>query len=97
MNFSFTDDAKTDLVEIYRFLDRQGKARKRRFCAELRKCLDQITRMPESWPKVRGDVRVRLMKRFGYGIYFRCRDSKIVIGAIIHSKRRSSILRERYS
>src|SRR5258706_8648838 len=96
MNLQFDEEARSDLVEIYRFIGRQGSARKRRFADEFRHCLGQIKAMPEEWPRVAGPIRVRAMRRFGFGIYYRCRGSNIVVGAIVHLSRPVSVVRKRF-
>lgn len=68
MILRFDENAKADLAEIYRFIGQQGSLRKQRFADEFRRCLSQIKAMPEAWPKVYGPVRVRMMRRFGFGI-----------------------------
>ena len=96
MIFTFTDEAKEDLIEVFRFIGKQGVMRKRGFAVEFRKCLSQVEDSPLAWPLVGKGIRVRAMRRFGFGIFYRYDDDEIVVGAIMHLKRRLGGISKRF-
>src|SRR5205823_1152820 len=91
MKVRFSQDAKDDLLEILPFVDAQGSRRGQGFRDEIRRCLAQIRANPESWPRVYRKVRIRIMRQFGFGIYYEFdkKEESILIGAIMHLKRRA--------
>lgn len=58
---------------------------------EFRSCVDvamaEIARDPLMWPKVRGEVRRRMIRRFPYAVLYLAVDDHIEVLAVFHSSR----------
>lgn len=58
---------------------------------EFRACVDvamaEVARDPLMWPKVRGDVRRRMTRRFPYAVLYLAEDDHIEVLAVFHSSR----------
>jgi plasmid stabilization system protein ParE len=82
------------LREVLAYIDRQGPERGAKFRAELRRCLEQIKASPDGWPRAFRNVRIRIMRIFKFGLYYQTFEDKdlILIGAVVHLKRRGEIL-----
>jgi plasmid stabilization system protein ParE len=98
MRLRFADPAKEELRETLRFIDSQGLGRGERFRNELRRCLSDVKVHPESWPRVFRNVRLRIMKKFGFGIYYEFDKASgvVFVGAITHLKRKKSTWQRRF-
>ncbi len=57
--------------------------------------LDSIDWGPESYPLVDDDIRVCILKRFPYGIYFRVTPDELLILGVLHLHRDESAWRDR--
>ena len=55
--------------------------------AEFQQACSRIGDRPEAFPKVQGDTRRALLKRFPYGVYFIVRDEVVSITAFFHARR----------
>lgn len=58
---------------------------------EFRACVDvamaEIARDPLMWPKVRGEIRRRMTRRFPYALLFVAKVDRIEVLAVFHSSR----------
>jgi toxin ParE1/3/4 len=50
-------------------------------------CAVELTRDPEVYPRVHGDFRRRLLRRFPYAIYFRIQGEYVVVFGLFHCAR----------
>lgn len=50
-------------------------------------CAGEIPRNPLLYPKVQGEFRRRLLRRFPYAIYFRIEDDTIIVYGVFHCAR----------
>ena len=57
------------------------------FATEIDKALAGILQAPLAYPRVQGQVRRALVRRFPYAIYFRAMPDEIVVLAVIHGRR----------
>ncbi len=98
MRLRFIEECRNDLLDTLRFIDAQGAVRGARFRDELRKCIKDIKDNPESWPRVYKNVRLRIMKKFGFGIYYEYDGPTkyCLVGAIVHLKRHSGSWKRRF-
>jgi plasmid stabilization system protein ParE len=99
MKLRFAKAVKDDLREMLAFIDAQGLRRGGRLRDELRQCLSDIKNHPMSWPRLFRRVRIRIMKRFGSGIYYEYDEARdeVFVGAITHLKRKSSFWKRRFA
>ena len=54
-----------------------------------------VRRAPASYPRVRGDTRRALVRRFPYGVFFRETDDTIVVLAVVDSRRDPQVWQSR--
>lgn len=57
------------------------------FATEVDRALGRIVEAPLAYPRVRGETRRALMRRFPYAIYFHAMPDEIVVLAVIHGRR----------
>lgn len=57
--------------------------------------IDQIAAHPAQFPKIHGDIRQAVIRRFPYCIYFRERGAAIDVLAVFHSARNPALWRWR--
>lgn len=50
-------------------------------------CAGELIRDPQVYPRVHGDFRRRLMRRFPYAIYFRVQGEFVVVFGLFHCAR----------
>jgi plasmid stabilization system protein ParE len=65
------------------------------FVAEVQKVLDTIAGQPDRYPVVFGDVREAPVSRFPYAVYYRVKSDRVVIIAVFHTSRDSSVWQAR--
>lgn len=56
-------------------------------------CTHEIARYPKGFPKVHGEFRRRLLRRFPYAIYYRLEGSTIIIFGLFHCARDPRFIR----
>ncbi|MSS76216.1 MAG: hypothetical protein EXR90_04935 [Methyloglobulus sp.] len=59
------------------------------------KVLARLTRNPELYRKIHGDVRRILIDRFPFGIFFIENEQHIVILAVLHARRSPAVWKDR--
>ena len=64
---------------------RQGLGDELRACVEV--AISEVARAPLSWPKVRGDIRRRAVRRFPYAVLYVLEPQDVEVLAIFHSSR----------
>jgi len=65
------------------------------FIVEIEKSLGRIQQNPQQFPIIRKQIRMSIVKRFPYGIYFYTAGEIINIFAVFHFSRNPKILRKR--
>lgn len=65
------------------------------FIAEVQQALDLIANAPGRYPVAHGDVRVVLVRKFPYGVYYRVKPDRVVVIAVFHSSRNPAIWQSR--
>ncbi len=58
------------------------------FLSEVRRVVKGIEAHPEAAPKVRSDIRRRILRRFPYAVLYKIDRDEIVILAVMHQRRR---------
>jgi plasmid stabilization system protein ParE len=66
-----------------------------RFVAAVRQVINQIAGQPERWPEVELDVREAPVPRWPYCIYYQARPDHVMVIAVFHLSRDSSIWQAR--
>jgi plasmid stabilization system protein ParE len=84
---AFHEDVRDEVDDAYLWYERQRGALGEEFLAEVQDTLDQIAGSPELAPTIYRDIRVRFVRRFPYGVYYRVEAARVFIVAIQHGKR----------
>ncbi len=50
-------------------------------------CAGELQQNPLMYPKVYGEFRRRLIRRFPYGIYFRLKEREVIVFSVFHCAR----------
>ena len=54
-----------------------------------------VCRAPQQFPRVRGQTRRALVRRFPYGVFFRESETEVVVLAVVHAHRDPQVWRSR--
>jgi toxin ParE1/3/4 len=65
------------------------------FAEQVQDAFDRIASMPEVHPPVYRDVRKALVRRFPHVIFYRVKDDRVVVLAVVHSKRDPEVWKSR--
>lgn len=79
--------AEEEMLEAAFFYERQSQGLGQDFLRKVQNAIDEITLHPTRWPKIRGDIRRRVVHRFPYGILYEDQPEEIVIVAVMHLRR----------
>jgi plasmid stabilization system protein ParE len=79
--------ADAEMGEAVRWYESQRRGLGLEFLFSARQMLSTIEDAPERFPKVRGEVRRALLRRFPYGILYLVEPEEIVVIGCFHSKR----------
>ena len=84
----FLSPAQEEMTAAARYYQSQSIGLGAEFLAEVERTIAAITSHPKAAPKVRQDVRRRLLKRFPFGILYVATVDEIVVLAVMHLRRR---------
>ena len=79
--------AKRELDDAILWYEDRRKGLGYDFSVAVQKHIARISISPEQFPRVRGDVRKAVLRRFPYSIYFITDKQRIVVLAIFHVRR----------
>jgi plasmid stabilization system protein ParE len=83
----FRPEVREELEEVYHWYESQKPGLGDDFLDSVDKLLNQICRMPESYPAIHRDIRRSVMKRFPYAVYYRIVSRRVIVTAVFHSRR----------
>ena len=86
----FKPEVYDDIKIAYDWYDKQRIGLGEDFLLTLEASYAQISRMPKAYHPIYKTVRRKLTRRFPYGIFFVIEEDKIIILAIMHTKRNPS-------
>lgn len=97
MNFhvEISPAADFDIVDSIQWYEAQETGLGRRFEATLESMIELISQNPKKFPKVDGEVRRTIVRRFPFIILFTATDDLISIFAVFHTSRNPMIWRGR--
>lgn len=78
-----------------RFYEARVPGLGRDFLAEIERCFDQISAMPEAGQLIYGKFRRRLVMRFPYSVVYELLPDAILVVAIAHQSQRPGYWRQR--
>lgn len=85
------DEAKSDFIEALNYYKDINPKLSRRFSQSFKESLKIVKDKPELFQIRFDDVRIKILKTFPYLIHFTIYDDLIVIKAIYHSSRNSTL------
>ena len=80
--------ADAEVIEAARYYESRSPGLGLVFLSEILRAEAQIIGNPEASPRIRGDIRRKLLRRFPYGLMYAVEPDRIRIVAVAHSKRR---------
>lgn len=83
--------ARLEFDEAAEWYERRSAGLGAKFIRQVQQALDRISASPESYPVIHHDMRVTLVKKFPNAVYYRAETVQVVVLAIIHTARNSSI------
>src|SRR3989442_886364 len=91
----FRHIARMEMDESIAWYENQRAKLGVEFAVEIDETLQRISRAPELYPRIRGEIRRALVHRFPYAVHYITEHDRIVVLAVFHVKRDPSLLEER--
>ena len=91
----FLPPAQEEMIAAARYYQAQSMGLGAEFLAEAERTIAAITSHPKAAPKIRQDIRRRLLKRFPFGILYINTVDEIVVLAVMHLRRRPGYWQDR--
>jgi toxin ParE1/3/4 len=85
---SFNPQARAELKEAAEYYGLESEALRGRFLLAVEEALEHIVGYPEAAKVVRGDVRLKPVRRFPYALLYTVRGHEVRILAVMHHRRR---------
>jgi len=89
------DDARTEYIESYAWYYERGSHIAEAFDREIEHALEVLQKFPDRWPVYVGIWRRILLRRFPFGIVYGYMGKKIVVIAIMHTRRKPEFWKNR--
>jgi len=87
----FLHEAEQEMLEAARYYESQASGLGIDYLSEVERAVVAISEFPMTWPILEGELRIRLVRRFPFGI----ESEEIVIVAVAHLSRRPGYWRGR--
>jgi toxin ParE1/3/4 len=84
----FLPEAEQEMLEAARYYESQASGLGVKYLSEIEHAVESIAEFPMTWPKVEGELRRRLVRRFPFGILYRIESEEIIIVAVAHLRRK---------
>ncbi len=91
----FLPPAQEEMIAAAQYYQEQSIGLGAEFLAEVERTIAAIASHPNSAPKVKQDIRRRLLKRFPFGILYIATADEIVVLAVMHLRRRPGYWQDR--
>ena len=91
----FRPQAEHEVLDAWFWYRRRRPETGQAFVEEFNHCIDRIVATPETFPRIEGQIRRALLRRFPYGVFYRVTDEEIIILACFHVRRKPATLRGR--
>ena len=83
----FRPEAESELLDARAWYDDQQPGLGQTFATEVNRVLGAIVSHPLAYPRVHGETRRAVVRRFPYAIYFRPVSDEVVVLAVMHGRR----------
>ena len=84
------------MYEAARYYESQASGLGFDYLGEIEHAVSSIAEFPEMWPKIEGELRRHLLRKFPFGILYYPESEQIVIVAVAHLRRRPGYWKDRY-
>lgn len=91
----FLPEAEQEMLEAAIYYQSQASGLGVDYLSEVERAVQAITKSPNTWPIIKGELRRRLVRRFPFGILYRIEPEKIVIIAVAHLRRKPGYWKKR--
>ncbi len=87
--------AEEEMVAAAQYYEHQSVGLGTEFLTEVERTIAAISTYPNAAPKVKGETRRRLLKRFPFGVLYAGTSDEVVIVAVMHLRRRPGYWEDR--
>jgi len=87
--------AELDLQVAYEWYDLNKEDLGQEFLTEVENTLNRIHQNPQQYQKTKGQIRMAVVKRFPFGVFYFIKEDVIIVFAIFHFSRNPQILKKR--
>ena len=95
MNVELKPEARQDMAEATAWYEAQRAGLGAEFVAAIDAAVSRISRRPLGYRKIHGDLRIFLVRKFPYAVYYLPADDTIAIYAVMHQRRAPAAWHER--
>lgn len=85
--FVVRPEARDELLEAQQWYEERAPGLGPAFARAVDVAVDALRRAPEQFPKVHGDIRRVLLRRFPYAVFYHADDDEILVLAVLHLAR----------
>jgi len=89
--------AESDLADTFAWYESRREGLGRGFQLAVDEAFDRIQLNPFAYPKVEGEVRRAVLKRFPYNIFYLIRDNDVIVLGVIHGHRDPQVWKSKIS
>ena len=83
----FRPEAEAELFDARAWYERERVGLGAIFAAAIESTLTAILQNPLAYPRVKGDIRRAVVRRFPYAVYFNPTPDEIIVLAVMHGRR----------
>ena len=87
MTVRLRPEAEADVSDAARWYEAQRSGLGSEFLDEVLRTLSSITEHPDPYPRISGDVRRAVIRRFPFGVFYVMDESEVVVLAVMHGRR----------
>ncbi len=80
------EEAEIDVAEAHAWYESQREGLGDEYLVEVRAAIARVQAEPHVHPRVEGEIRRLLVKRFPYSILYRDEPARVVVIAVFHAK-----------
>lgn len=84
----FLPEAEAEMYEAAKYYESQASGLGIDYLSEVERAVASISESPMTWPKVKGELRRRLVRRFPFGILYYIESEEIVLVAVAHLRKK---------
>ncbi len=87
MRVVFRPQAQEELVEARGWYEDRRSGLGAAFAAAVDSAIERVSERPSAYPRLHGEIRRALVRRFPYGLFFRVLEDEIVVLGVVHGRR----------